>query len=418
MAEAQQKAGAAAEWRGYWYLPFVAGMGYTVTQLYAYALGPIIEPIQQEFGWTRAQVMSGVAIANIPAIILLPLIGMLVDRWGPRRTGLIGVCVVPAAVALVSTASGAVWQWWAIWLLIACCGPWAQGSIWTSATVSRFEKGRGLALAVTLSGGAMAATVMPPLSTLLVEQFGWRQGFLFMTGIWFLIVFLPVMLFFRGAQDGDASKRTTRAERAAAADVLPGLTMPEAVRRPALYKLIVASFSFAFVIIGTVMHLVPMLKGFGAGAMQAAGTASLVGIFSIIGRLITGALLDRYRSNIIGCVAYLLPIPGYLLLLSSGTDQTSQLVASAMFGLTLGAEVDVIAYMITVHFGLKRFASVMSVMFAFIALGSALGPFSAGHVFDLAQGYEPFMIIAIALSVLSSVLVLSMSRPAFGGHGH
>ncbi len=58
MAEAGQQAGAAAEWRRYGYLPFVAGLGYTVTQLYAYALGPIIEPIQQEFGWTRAWVMS------------------------------------------------------------------------------------------------------------------------------------------------------------------------------------------------------------------------------------------------------------------------------------------------------------------------------------------------------------------------
>jgi MFS family permease len=418
MAESQQQAGAAAEWRGYWFLPFVAGLGYSVTQLYAYALGPIIEPIQQEFGWTRAQVMSGVAIANVPGIILLPLVGMLVDRWGPRRTGLIGICLVPAAVALVATATGSVWQWWAIWLLIAFCGPWAQGSIWTSATVSRFEKGRGLALAVTLSGGAMAATVMPPLSTFYVETFGWRQGFLFMVGSWFLMLFVPVMLFFRGAQDGDASKRATRAERAAAADKLSGLTMPEAVRRPALYKLIVASFGFAFIVIGTVLHLVPMLKGYGAGAMQAAGTASLVGIFSIVGRLITGALLDRYRSNIIGCVVYLLPIPGYLLLMSSGSDPTSQLVAAAMFGLTLGAEVDVIAYLITVHFGLKRFASVMSLMFAFIALGSALGPYTAGHVFDLAGDYEPFMLGAIALSVLSSLLLLSMRKPAFAGHGH
>ncbi len=415
MAEAEQKAGAAAEWRKYWYLPLVAGLGYTAPNLYAFALGPFVDALQQEFGWSRAQVMVGVAIANVPAIVLLPLVGLLIDRWGPRRVGLIGVCIMPAAFSLLGTATGSNANYWMIWAGIALCAPWVQGSIWTSATVSRFEAGRGMALAVTLSGSALSATVMPPLATWLIANLGWRDAFPALAGIWFLLMFIPIVFFFRGAQD---QRRSSRADRAAASDLLPGLLLPEALRSPSFYKLLLAAFSFSFVVIGTVIHLVPILKGFGAAPMQAAGTAALIGAFSIIGRLSTGALLDRFRSNIVGACAYILPVPGYVALLVAGTDPTAQIFAVALFGLTMGAEVDVITYLITRHFGLRRFASVTSVMFSFIALGAALGPLVAGTSFDRFAGYAPYMMLAMAMAGISSLAVLSMRRPPFGGAAH
>ncbi|RYD95260.1 MAG: MFS transporter, partial [Sphingomonadales bacterium] len=184
------------------------------------------------------------------------------------------------------------------------------------------------------------------------------------------------------------------------------------------YKLLFAALSFSFVMIGTIVHLVPILKDLGAAPMQAAGTAALVGIFSIIGRLGTGALLDRYRANIVGSCAYLLPIPGYVVLLADGGNPLSQMFAVAMFGLTLGAEVDVITYLITRHFGLKRFASVTSVMFSFIALGAALGPLAAGTSFDRFGGYAPYMLLTITMAAIASLAVLSMRRPPFAAAGH
>ena len=154
--------------------------------------------------------------------------------------------------------------------------------------------------------------------------------------------------------------------------------MAEAVRRPAFYKLILASAGFAIVVVGTIQQLVLIFKGFGVDAMRAAGTASLVGLFSIAGRIVAGVMLDRFRANIVGGIAYL----------------------------------------ITRHFGLKRFASVMSVMFSFIALGAALGPLLGGAIYDRFGGYGPYMIASLALSVLSAIAVLSMRNPPFGGHSH
>jgi MFS family permease len=418
MAEAEQGTGAAAEWKRYWFLPLVAGFGYTVTQLYAYALAPFIEPIQQEFHWSRAQVMTGPAIANLPQIVLLPLIGTLVDRWGPRRVGLVGVCAVPGFFALLGIATGSLHNWWLLWAGLMLGAPWAQGSVWTSATVSRFTSGRGLALAVTLSGGAVATAVMPPLAAAIVQHFGWRHGFMVLGGCWWLLCFIPVLFLFRGAQDDSPAHRTTRAERMAAAASQPGLTMPEAVRRSAFYKLIFASLCYAIVAVGAVQQLVLIFKSLGTDTMQAAATASLVGIFALIGRLITGALLDRYPSNIVGCLGYLLPLPAFVLLLSAGTAGSSQIAAAAMLGLGLGAETECIAYLITCHFGLKRFASVMSVMFSFIAFGAAVGPLLGGRTFDKFGNYNLYMMGAVVVMAISALAILSMRNPPFAGHGH
>jgi MFS family permease len=415
MEATAEKTGAAAEWRGYWYLPLVAGIGYTAPLLYAYALGPFVEPLQAAFGWSRAQVMTGNAIANLPTVILLPLFGLLIERWGPRRVGLIGVTIMPLAFGLLGTATGTSLNWWMLWAFIAICVPFVQASVWTSPVVARFEAGRGLAMSVTLSIGSLASGVMPLLATLLIANFGWRQGFMGVGLIWFCLMFIPIALFFRGPQDGS---RVARQGNAAASDALPGLTLPEALRSFTFYKLLFAAITFSLAVVTMTIHAVPLLKGFGASPLQAASTAALFGLFSIAGRLGMGWLVDRYPSHIVSASYYLLPIPAYLLLITSGASPTVQMVAVAMMGLSSGGQVGAVAYLITRHFGLKRFASLTSVLFSLVALGSAIGPVSAGAVFDYAGSYVPYLIAAMVLTAIASLGLLSLGRRAYGAAGH
>ena len=84
------------------------------------------------------------------------------------------------------------------------------------------------------------------------------------------------------------------------------------------------------------MHFVPILKDAGAQPLAAAGIASLIGIFSIVGRLGTGVLLDRFPGHIVGAGAFLLPIVAAVLLLFYGGNPISQAFAAAALGLTVG----------------------------------------------------------------------------------
>lgn len=402
--------GAAGEWRSFWYLPVAAGLGYATAVMYVYAMGPFIDPIQQEFGWSRARISSGITIAAFFSAIFCIPIGMLVDRIGPRRVGLIGVLLMCGSVALLGTATGDGTNWVLLWSVLAFSTLWVQATVWTSAVNSRFQHSRGLALAVTLSGASLSAAIFPVVATWLIGEYGWRIAFHALGGAWLCLV-LPVMLLgFRGAHDRQPMASATPADTVRQ---LAGVSLSHGLRSSALYKLVFAAGFFSFTAIGVVVHFVPILKDAGADPLAAAGVAGLVGIFSIIGRLGTGFLLDRFPGHVVGGVAFLIPIGASALLLLDGANPLSQSVAAAIFGLTLGAEVDVIAYLAARYFGLKNFGALYGAMVMALSLGVAFGPLGAGAAYDYFGSYDEFLVLTAVLMGLSAVALFSLaSTPA------
>jgi MFS family permease len=407
------KSAGLSEWRRYGKVPVAAALGYSIGVIHVYSLGAFMEPLQAEFGWTRAEASLGLTIVGVAAAVAALPIGLMVDRLGPRRVGIVGATLMGGAVAFLGTATGSLANWILLWALLAFAAFWVQTTVWTSAVASRFESSRGLALAVTLSGGSLAAAVFPPLATALIDEFDWRGAFVVLGTLWGTLVLAVVILFFRGAQD-EARKASGRAQSevpVAAAAVLPGLTLREGLRSATFYKLMIAAGLFAFTTLGVVVHLVPILRGAGADPLAAAGTASLVGVFSIVGRLGVGYLLDRYPGRVVGACAYLVPILGGALLVVDGTNPLSQTVAAALFGLTLGAEVDVIAYLASRYFGLKNFGGLFGGLVAALSLGTAFGPLISGATFDRFGSYEPFLILTMVLMGASSLTLASLKSP-------
>lgn len=397
-----------SEWRSYGYLPLVAALGYATSVIHVYSMGPFFEPLQQDFGWSRGEISLGLTVSSfISAVFCIPL-GMLVDRIGPRRIGLIGVLLMTGAFALLSTSTGSVTNWLLLWALLAIATVGVQATVWTSAVNSRFEKSRGLALAITLSGASLSAALFPLIATWLITNHGWRMGFAGLAGFWAAIVLPILLLFFRGARDRG---RNNTADAASAARALTGLTLSEGLRSIALYKLLLAAGLFSFTAVGTLVHFVPILTGAGVARMEAAGIAGLIGIFSIIGRLGTGFLLDRFRAQHVGACVFLLPVIGLSLLLLDAANPLHQMLAAASIGLTLGAEVDVIAYLAAKYFGLRNFGALYGALVMALSLGTAVGPLLAGTIFDRAGSYAPFLMLDIGLMALSALALLSLGPP-------
>ena len=109
-----------------------------------------------------------------------------------------------------------------------------------------------------------------------------------------------------------------------------------------------------------------------------------------------------------GGIAFLLPIVSSALLLFDGANPLSQVVAACLFGLTLGSEVDVIAYLAARYFGLKNFGALYGAMVTALSLGTALGPLGAGAVFDAYGSYQPFLVLTAALTGTSAIALFSL----------
>jgi len=397
---------AAAEWRRSWYVPLAAALGYATSVLHVYSLGPFIGALTHEFGWSRAQASFGLTIAALTSAIFCIPIGMAVDRIGPRRIGLLGIPVMCAAFAAMSTATGTMANWIALWGVIAIGTFCIQATVWTSAVASRFATSRGFAFAITLSGASFAASLFPLFATWLIGSYGWRTAYIAMGGIWAAFVLPLLLIFFHSASD---QRRKQPIATAPAVSAQTGMTFAEGIRSPILYKLLLAAGLFAFTAIGAVVHFVPILTDSGATPLSAAGIASLIGIFSIIGRLGTGFLLDKFPGHVVGGCAFLIPIIGCVLLLVDGTNPVSQAIAAAILGLTVGSEVDVIAYLAAKHFGLKNFGALYGVLQMALGLGTAFGPLAAGAVFDRYQSYAPFLMLTTVLMAASAIALFTLT---------
>lgn len=399
------------EWRSHYMLPLAAALGYATSVIHIYGLSPYYAPIESAFGWSRAEVTIGLTIATLINALLSVPVGMAVDRLGPRRVGLVGVVLTTSAFAFMGSATGTHGNWWLLWGIIAVATLPVQATVWMSAVASRFETARGLALAVTLSGASVAAAVFPLLATWLIERYGWRTAFMGHAGLWAAITLPMLMLFFRGAKD--TARQTARTP--AAAQELTGESPASAMTSGIFMRLFVACLCFTFTIIALVVHFIPILTAQGTDRLTAAGVASLIGIFSIIGRLTTGVLIDRFRASHVGAVAFLLPIIACTLLMTSGTEAWAQMAVAAVIGLTLGSEVDVMAYLTAQYFGLKHFGAIYGGLLLSLQLGTAFGPLAAAEVFDRSGSYDPYLYFTIACMTVSSLALLSLPRPQAAG---
>ncbi|MDG2004281.1 MAG: hypothetical protein P8J20_13205 [Novosphingobium sp.] len=342
-------ANAAQEWRQFWYLSLVAAVGYSTAVLHTYGVGPFIGPIQREFGWNRASISLGIMIAGLTGACLSGPMGMLVDRFGPCFIGLIGAVVMPSAFALLGTATGSLTTWYLLW------------------------------------------------------------GFVAFANLWFLAVFPPALFFFRGAQDKNRQQHDKPPAHATEASVdVPGASIGEALRTTAFYKLQIVSVLFTFTNIGIIVHFVPILTDQGATPLRAAGIAWIVGISSIIWPLGTGVLLDRIPGHMVGASIFLLPVIAATLLLSSGSNPLSQIIASGCFGFTVGAEVDVIACLDLRHFGLRSYGVLFGAMAGGLVAGTALGPLTAEAAFDTYGSYSQFFLSTVVLMVISCLVMTTL----------
>jgi len=394
------------EWRAYWPVVLAGVFGVGLTSVHVYTIGTFISPLEAEFGWTRAQISAGVGVSTMLGAIFGPVVGMLIDRFGPRRLAQPGALVFYAATAAISLATSNVWLWWFMWAAVATGGLMIKPVIWTSAVAGLFDKARGFALAVTLCGTALASALMPIVSTSLIDSFGWRTAYVAMAGILFLATFPLFWFCLDSAAD---RKRRSPAEATASTPVLTGLGVREALLTWRFFKLALAAFIFTFCATGIVANLVPILTWMEVGRTQAAAIAGLAGLTSVVGRLTTGYLLDRFNPNIVGGISVLFPVITCALLLTAGTSVPLMILAVVIMGLALGAELDVIAYLTARHFGTARYGTIFSIVSSLWSLAVSIGPTLANHVYDRTGGYSPVFWAYIPLFVIVSLCLMTLS---------
>ena len=292
-----------AEWRAGWLLVLSASVGFSFFSIMMAAIGLFMEPLGREFGWSRTLLSAGPSIATVMTALLGPFFGVLIDRYGARHLALIGLVLTILSISSFATTSGERWQWLMLWVIFGLVSVMIKSTIWTAAVVGAFEKSRGLALGLTLSGTAVAQAIVPPLGNFLITEFGWRAAFVWLAFGWGGLTLLLCALFFIDAKTRQVAQHKKSGETISPAQVSqPGLTLMEAARDTALWRLALSNFIVMTLTMGLTIHLFPILTEAGVSRAYAALLVSLSGISAIAGKLITGYLLDRFPPNLVSGV--------------------------------------------------------------------------------------------------------------------
>jgi predicted MFS family arabinose efflux permease len=408
---ALQQTSARSEFAKNWTVVLASALGMAFASVGVYALGVFMQPLEQEFGWKRADIAAGMLISSVFSVVTGPFIGLIVDRVGPRRIGLAGLVMGCLSLASFSLVGPSIWMWWALFVPAAIAGSCLKPTVWATAVSSLFDSGRGLALAFMLSGTALCSTLTPILGHYFVESFGWRQAYVALAAFWGILVIPIVWLFFTSAKD--RSRVIVRGEQAVNI-ILPGLDLRPSLLSWKFFRLALAGFLASLVVVSFVTGLVPVLTSFAIDRQSAAYIAGLIGISTLVGRLTGGFLLDRFNGNIIGGVSMLLPIiPCTLLLLFPGSIPIASL-AVVVLGLSLGVELDAVAYLVGRHFGMRNYGTLFGTIAGLLALATGLGPVLLNLVYDATGGYTLVLLAYIPLSLLSATMFASLGRyPVF-----
>ncbi len=401
-----------SEWRqhGTLLIPSIAGI--SLVSVHGYSLGVMMGPLEQEFGWSRAQISAGGLIISFLSLLFSPFVGAVIDRVGPRAVAITGVIAYSVMLAWLSTISADIGSWWLHWSLLGLASTIILPTVWTAAVNSVFIVNRGKALAITLLGTGLSATFVPSLASALIDRFGWRGAYVAMAAIIGGVVLLLVLTLFHGAPRQGRSGNAGRA--AAAGSALAGMTAREGFRSPTFLKLALAVFIFGVTCLALTVNAVPVLESRGLDRTAAAGIAGLLGIGSIVGRLGGGFLLDRFNAGKVAAVSVLAPIVSIVLLLALPGSDLAAGAAMLLLGLALGTEVDACSYLAASHFGMRAFGSLFGTINGIVAFGSGMAPVVANHVYDLAGSYDPVLWATIPLCAIASLLFLSLgSYPDF-----
>lgn len=405
MSEAQ-RVSAASEWRSGWTLALTGMLGISLTTLHSGSTGVMMEPLERAFGWSRTEIYLGNSLVSWVPVLLGTLMGLGIDRLGPRRIALAATVLVCGGYALLSRASGNLWQWWALWLPIGVALA-AMPAVWLAPVTARFDASRGLAIAVALSGTGLSNFLVPPLTNLLVMHYGWRGGYLGLAAIWAIVVLPMAWLLLR---DGGPRPAVRPGEASAPAGPLPGYTAAEGFRAPAFWKLFFGAFCSTAGGVALIMNMVPIMVSTGIDRGTAAWIQGLAGLSTIVGRIFGGWLMDRMSAKHIAAAstvtAVLLPL---MLILAPGAVLAAAFGAFA-YGFAGGAKMGAIVYLTSRHLGQRAFGTFYATINAFLALGVGTAPLAANYVYDLTRSYTPVMWAAVPVLLLASLIYLSLGR--------
>jgi MFS family permease len=396
---------------GWWIVLACSLHGLYVSGVVHFGFTAFFEPIREEFGWSYTQVSFAASLRGLEMGIFSPVVGFLVDRFGPRRLMVWGTIAVGFGLILLSRTQSLA-MFYAAFLLIAFGASGCAAVVITTAVANWFHRRIGLALGV-MGSGIGAGGLMVLLIVGLIDLYQWRATLIILgLGTWALGIPLSLVVRDRPehygySPDGEVSIPHAQAHEIRDKGVEIGLR--EALKMRSFLYLSITEFIRFMALMAVFTHVMPYLASVGMARPTAGLVAGALPLISIIGRFGLGWLGDVFDKRYMMAVAIGLISLG-LLAFSSVHVRWAIVPFLVLLPIGHGGSMVVRGSIVREYFGRDSFGKMIGVLMGSAAFGGIIGPTMAGWVFDTVGSYRPIWLLLCGLTGLTTVLVLRIKR--------
>jgi OFA family oxalate/formate antiporter-like MFS transporter len=396
---------------GWWIVLACSLIGLYVGGSVVFGFTAFFEPIRKEFGWSYTQISLAASLRGLEMGFFSPLIGFLVDRFGPRKLMVWGTITVGLGLILLSLTQSLA-LFYAAFMLLAFGSGGCATVVTMTAVANWFRRKIGLALGV-MSSGFGAGGLMVLLIVGLIDLYQWRTTLIILgLGMWALGIPLSLVVRNRPEQygyhaDGEVASPQVQARDMQDKGVEIGLR--QALKMRSFIYLNITEFIRLMALMAVFTHVMPYLASVGMPRSTAGLVAGALPLISIIGRFGLGWLGDVFDKRRVFAMATGLISLG-LVAFSYVHVRWAIVPFLLLFPLGHGGSMVQRGSILREYFGRDSFGKMMGVIMGSGAFGGIIGPTLAGWVYDTVGSYRPIWLLFCGLTGLATLLVLRIKR--------
>ena len=379
-----------------------------------WSMGLFIEPLEDEFGWTRTQVSLGFSLSLGVSGLAAPMAGRWVDRKGPRSAILLGGVATAGTFLLLATTQQ-LWQWYLFLSLNGLLRHFVFIIPFMALTARWFERRRSLAASILGAGLMVGPMAIVPLMSILIDGLEWRGAFVAAGILTAAVVLSLALLVIRNdpadvgaVQDGGFSERANGSRRESAAG---GISLGRAVRTRLFWALTLGMTFFPFGMVTWITHVAPFYESIGFSPRTAAFLISLSAALAIPPRLIAGHIADRLPNLEFGAagVAGLLVIAMAILMVDTSALAVVLFFPFFVLGFAAGGALFE-ALLLPRAFGIQHYATILGFVVIIQTVGLISGPTVAGAIYDATGSYDWVIVMVGGVFLATGACFLIAAR--------
>lgn len=384
------------------------------------SVGILIKPLEQEFGWSNAQISTALALRLVLFGLMGPFAAAFMNQFGVRKVVAVALVMIAAGVA-GSLAMRELWQLVLLWGVVVGLGTGMTAMVLGATVATRwFTARRGLVVGLMTASNATGQLLFLPLLAALAEGIGWRAAMAFVV-VMLTLAFVLVLALMRD-EPADVDQPSfgeshvmpigngSRSFRAMLAT--PIMVLREAATVSAFWVLFLTFFICGFSTNGLIQtHWISLCNDFGVAPVGAAGLLAVIGVFDLAGTLLSGWLSDRFDNRWLLFWFYLLRGASLIYLPFTDFSLYELSLFAIFYGLDWVATVPPTVKLVAQQFGVASANIVFGWVFAGHQLGAASAAYIAGATRTDFATYVPALYLAGVLCVVAALLILAVRRP-------